>query len=143
MQLPKWRLGPPIGQYLGPRFPAYDPAMRSPPITIACECGELRHIAYGETWTCETCGRRWNTEQIPAEEYWGLLRELRRERLVVIGIAAALAVVFAGLAVFVSEALFLLFRLVLGFWFMWYMPMWRRRVRRRARSSPKWELHPE
>lgn len=117
--------------------------MRAPPITVACECGELKHVPYGETWQCERCGRRWNTAQIPAEEYWGPLREFRRERLVLIGIAFALAAVFALLAVLVSERLFLLFPVVLGVWLIWYMPMWRRRMRRRARDLPKWQLRPE
>src|SRR5437870_2590340 len=42
--------------------------MRRPPITIRCECGESRDVAYGELWRCERCGRSWNTQQIPAEE---------------------------------------------------------------------------
>ena len=31
--------------------------MAKPPITVKCECGEKRDLAYGERWTCETCGR--------------------------------------------------------------------------------------
>ncbi len=117
--------------------------MGAPPITISCDCGELKHVAYGDTWKCEACGRRWNTAQIPSDEYYGLLRNMRRMRLWVIGIAFALAVVFGALAIFVAEGLFLLLPVVLAAWFILYMPWWRRKIRRRARSSPKWSLRPE
>lgn len=103
----------------------------------------MKHVPYGEVWRCEGCGRRWNTAQIPADEYWGILRDMRRLRLGVIGIAVAFAGAFTLLAVFVAQSLFLLLPVVLGVWFLWYMPWWRRRVRRRARSLPKWNLHPE
>jgi phage shock protein PspC (stress-responsive transcriptional regulator) len=117
--------------------------MRGPPITVRCECGEVRHVPYGERWTCERCGRSWNTAQIPAEEYGAILREMRNLRLSVIGVAAGLAAVFGLLALFVSESLFLLLPVVLAAWFILYMPAWRRRVRQRARSLPNWDLHPD
>jgi Flp pilus assembly protein TadB len=118
-------------------------AVKGPPVTVACDCGQMQHVAYGETWQCESCGRRWNTSQIPAEEYWGLMRDMRRLRLVVIGVALGLALLFGLLGLLVSESLFLLLPVVLAFWFILYMPWWRRRVRRHARSSPKWKLRPE
>jgi hypothetical protein len=117
--------------------------MRGPPITIQCECGEAQHVPYGERWTCERCGRTWNTAQIPEEEYRALMRDMRNLRLSVVGVALALAVIFGLLALFVSESLFLLLPVVLAAWFILYMPAWRRRVRRRARDVPKWDLHPE
>lgn len=100
-------------------------------------------MPYGETWQCDSCGRRWNTTQIPADEYWGLLRDMRRLRLSVVGLALGLALVFGLLGIFVSESLFLLLPVVLAVWFILFMPWWRRMVRRRARSSPKWKLRPE
>ena len=39
--------------------------LRGPPIAVTCECGEKRDLRYGEEWTCEECGRRWDTNQIP------------------------------------------------------------------------------
>lgn len=117
--------------------------MRGPPITVRCECGELRHVPYGERWVCEQCGRAWNTAQIPAEEYSAIMREMRNMRLSVIGVAVALAAVFGLLALVVAQSLFLLLPVVLAAWFLLYMPRWRRRVRDRARSLPTWELHPE
>ena len=113
--------------------------MKGPPITVSCKCGEVRHVPYGETWQCEKCGRRWDTAQIPAEDYWGIMREMRNYRLAVIG----LALVFGALAVFVAENLILLLPVVLTFWFIWFMPWWRRRIRRRAQSLPSWQLTPE
>ena len=63
--------------------------MRRPPITIKCECGETEEVAYGERWRCERCGRSWNTQQIPAEEYEGLLRRMRRHKLEVLAAGGA------------------------------------------------------
>jgi O-antigen ligase len=68
---------------------------------------------------------------------------MRRLRLQVIGVAVGLAAIFTLLALLVSQSLFLLLPVVLAGWFIWYMPMWRRGVRRRVRSLPKWDLHPE
>jgi len=31
----------------------------------------------------------------------------------------------------------------MGFWFMFYMPRWRRRVREQTRNLRKWKLRPE
>jgi hypothetical protein len=117
--------------------------VKGPPITVSCRCGQVEHVPYGDTWTCGQCGRRWNTAQIPEDEYWGIMREMRWYRLVVVGIALGLAVVFGLLALFVAENLILLLPVVLTFWFIWFMPWWRRRIRRRARSLPSWRLHPE
>jgi Flp pilus assembly protein TadB len=117
--------------------------MRAPPITIRCDCGATRQVPYGDVWQCEGCGKRWNTAQIPAEEYRGILREMRRFRLSAIGFAIVIAVVFVATAVLVSQSLFLLLPVVLTAWYIFYMPLWRRKVRRRARSLPTWQLHPE
>jgi hypothetical protein len=117
--------------------------VKGPPITVTCECGEVRHVPYGDTWECESCGRRWNTAQIPRDVYWGIMREMRNYRLVVIGVALGLAVVFGLLALLVSGGLLLLLPLVLTAWFIWFMPWWRRRIRQRTRSLPTWKLTPE
>jgi len=117
--------------------------VKGPPITIRCECGEVERVPYGETWSCQGCGRRWNTARIPADEYWAILRDMRRFRLSAIGAAILLAVIFVLLAVFVAESLFLFLPVVLAGWYIWYMPLWRRKVRRRARNLPSWNLHPE
>jgi len=117
--------------------------MKGAPITVRCDCGATEHVAYGERWICERCGRRWNTAQIPAEAYWGIMREMRRYRLTVVGVALAIAAVFALLGTVAGSRFFVMMPLALGFWFLWYMPMWRRKVRRRARNLPKWQLRPE
>jgi Flp pilus assembly protein TadB len=103
----------------------------------------MKHVPYGDTWQCEACGRRWNTAQIPADEYWSIMRGMRRMRLSVIGAALFFALVFGLLGLLVSPRLFLLLPVVLPIWFIWYMPWWRRKVRRQVRDLPKWKLHPE
>ena len=77
------------------------PRMSKPPITIKCECGETKGVAYGERWRCERCGRSWNTQNIPIEEYEGLLRRMRRHKLEVFalgGLMAAVLVFFPVMA---------------------------------------------
>jgi hypothetical protein len=117
--------------------------MKRPPITIACECGEARQVPYGERWTCDRCGRRWNTQQIPAAEYEGLLRGMRRFRLEVLGFAVVAAAVLVPLIVFVNSSFIFLTPIAAAFWLFLYLPFWRRKVRRAAHNAPRWELHPE
>ena len=71
------------------------------------------------------------------------MREMRNYRLVVIGIALGLGLVFGALALFVAGNLIFLMPVVLTFWFIWFTPWWRRRIRRRARNLPSWQLTPE
>ena len=117
--------------------------MRGALITVRCDCGEVGFVAYGERWVCRKCRRAWNTAQIPAEEYWGIMRDMRRMRLTVIGVALAMVVPIAALVPLLGLHILLLLPLVMGFWFMFYMPRWRRRVREHARNLRKWKLSPE
>ena len=117
--------------------------MAKPPITIKCECGERRDVAYGDRWQCETCGRTWNTLQIPAEEYAGLLRRVRRHKLEALGTILAGAAVLVPVIVFVDASAIVLVPLLMVGWIFVFVPFWRRRYRATARNSPRWELHPE
>lgn len=111
-------------------------------ITVKCDCGEINYLAYGEVWDCK-CSRRWNTSQIPAEEYWEIMHAMRRQRLVAIGAALALCLTFGLLAFLVAQRLLLFFPILMAGWYIVYMPRWRRRVRQRVRSLPNWQLRPE
>ena len=108
-------------------------AMKGPPVTVRCDCGDVQYVPYGETWQCERCGRRWNTALIPSEQYWGVLREMRRYRLQAMGVAVAIAGTFVALGITMGQRFFVLAPVALGAWFLWYMPQWRRKVRAAAR----------
>lgn len=111
-------------------------------ITVKCDCGDIRHLSYGEGWAC-TCGRRWDTHQIPAEEYWGLMRAMRAERIKVIASAGAIALSFVVLALVVSGSFFFLMPVAVSGWYLLFMPRWRARLRAKARAAPTWTLRPE
>jgi Flp pilus assembly protein TadB len=113
-----------------------------PPITIRCECGQTRDVAYGDRWRC-ACGRSWNTRQIPAEEYEGLLRRVRRHQLEALAMAVVAAAVLIPLIVVVSSGFIVLVPVAMAAWLFLILPFWRRRYRRTARTAPRWELHPE
>jgi hypothetical protein len=114
-----------------------------PPITIRCDCGETRQVAYGDRWQCEACGRSWNTGQIPAEEYALLLRRIRRHKLEALVAAGVSAAILAPLIIFVSASFIALVPLAMVGWLVGFLPRWRRRYRRTARTAPRWQLHPE
>jgi|SRR5436305_13119315 hypothetical protein len=118
-------------------------AMGKPPITISCECGEKRDLAYGERWECETCSRAWNTQQIPREEYDELLRQVRRHKLEAFGAAIVGAVVLIPLIAVVSTRFIALVPIAMAGWLFVFLPAWRRRYRRTAATAPRWQLHPE
>ena len=114
--------------------------MKGPPITVTCDCGTPQQIPYGESRRCTSCGRRWDTAQIPAEEYDGVMRDMRRYRLhaMVLGSAIGLGVVL--LATITHRPLFPLALIAMAGWWLLYMPQWRRKVRARARQLPTWTL---
>jgi len=117
--------------------------MGRPPITITCDCGRSKKVAYGDRWQCEACGRSWNTQQIPPEEYEALLRRVRRHELEVLAIAAVAAAVMVPLIVIVSSGFVLLVPMLMAAWLFVFLPFWRRRYRHTARAAPRWQLYPE
>jgi hypothetical protein len=118
--------------------------LRGPPIAVTCECGEKRDLRYGETWSCERCGKRWNTRQIPAEQYQLIRRTQLRFRLlpVVYGLIVAAAAIFFTLTGNLFSV-FVLLPLAMMAWFIFVRPAHRRRYRRAIAELPRWELRPE
>lgn len=118
--------------------------MRAPPITITCDCGSSTSVPYGARWRCETCGNEWDTGQIPRAEYDGLLRGVRRYRLLVLGPPLALAAVLVPLTIFSgSQYAFLLFVLVMTHALL-VVPQLRRRATASVRErATRWSLRPE
>ena len=115
-----------------------------PPIAVTCECGAKQDVRYGETWTCERCGRRWDTSQIPREQYDAVRRTQLRFR----ALPVALGLLVAALAIFFSLtgnvfSVFFLLPVALSAWFALLRPVHRRRYRRAIADLPRWELHPE
>ena len=118
--------------------------MKPPPISVTCDCGSVAHLRYGERWTCEECGRVWDTGQIPQREYDALLDGLKRYRLQVLGPPLALALVLIPLAILAGiQFAFLLFVLAMGYGLL-VVPQLRRRASARMRESiTSWKLRPE
>jgi hypothetical protein len=117
---------------------------RGPPITIGCECGERRDLHYGERWTCEKCGRIWNTQRIPLEEYAELRRTQLRFRW--IPLAAAGLVIAALIALIVLGKAFsgiLLVALAAVAWSTYGRPQWKRRYLEAIANRPSWTIEPE
>jgi len=113
------------------------------PIQVTCDCGTVESVRYGETWTCGRCGREWDTSQIPEDEYRGLLRDLRRYRLEMVGAALLIAAIIVPVAFLVNMGILLVLPFLLAFAAIFYGPVWKRRVRRRIAERPRWELQPK
>lgn len=118
--------------------------LRGPPISITCECGEKADLRYGEEWRCEKCGRRWDTNQIPVEQYGAIRRTQLRYRVlpVVYGLVVAGAAIFFTLTGNIFSV-FVLLPLSMLIWFYFLRPFHRRRYRRAIAELPKWELRPQ
>ncbi len=118
--------------------------MRTPPITITCDCNDTADVAYGDRWTCESCGKTWDTTQIPSSEYDVLIRGVHRYRLIALGPPLLLAAILIPLAVLVGlQFAFLLFVLVMA-WGLLVIPQLRKRASSQLRKSTKsWKLRPE
>jgi hypothetical protein len=118
--------------------------LRGPPIAVTCECGAKQDLRYGDAWSCERCGRRWDTNQIPREQYEAVRRTQLRYRV----LPVALGMLVATLAIFFSLtgnvfSVFFLMPVALTVWFVFLRPMHRKRYRAAIADLPKWELRPE
>jgi hypothetical protein len=118
--------------------------VKPPPITITCDCGATTEAAYGERWVCPTCGKAWNTAQIPSADYDHLVRGVSRYRWLVLGPPLVLAAILIPLAIVVGiQFAFLLFVLVMA-WGLLAVPQLRRRTAAHIRDSTKsWKLRPD
>jgi len=72
-----------------------------------------------------------------------MMRDMRRMRITVIVTALAIVIPILALSTIAGIRILLLLPVVMSFWFLFYMPRWRRRVRQQARSLRRWKLHPE
>jgi hypothetical protein len=118
--------------------------LRGPPIAVTCECGEKRELRYGEEWRCEKCGKRWDTAQIPPEQYEAIRRTQLRFRVlpVVYGLVVLALAMFFTLTGNIFSV-FILLPLALMLWFYFVRPAHRRRYRRAIAELPRWELRPQ
>jgi hypothetical protein len=117
---------------------------RGPPITVSCECGEKRELRYGELWRCESCGRKYDTNRIPVEEYDSLRRSRAHDRIlptVVFLVVAVLALVLV--VVGRPFAAILIVPLAGFFWGSYVRPQRRRRQVQAIADRPRWKIRAE
>lgn len=107
---------------------------------MRCDCGVVEHVPYGDAWTCPSCGRRWDTSQIPVDEYEGIMRDMRRFRIQAMTVGGVVGLAVVLLAAISRGPIFPLALVAMAGWWLLYMPQWRRKVRARARDLPSWKL---
>lgn len=117
--------------------------MERPAITLTCDCGERRAVQYGHRWTCEQCGRTWNTNQIPPEDFDAVVRIQRRYRIVPMLLMMLVLATVVGFIIAGRILAVVLFPLILTMWFMFVRPIQRKRLRNRVAALPEWKLTPE
>ena len=117
---------------------------RGPPITLTCDCGERRYLRYGERWTCETCGKTWNTTRIPIDQYAAIRATQLRYRRAPIAISVlALASVIACIVVGKALGGLIIVAILATTWSMFFRPLHRRKYRAALAELPTWKIKPE
>lgn len=120
--------------------------MAAPRITLRCDCGESEaYVAYGERWTCEACGRTYDTKGIPAEDFEAIETLRRRYRIVGYAGVSLVAAFVLVLALTAQEfQLFIGLPFILLVWFTYVRPFMRSRYRRRVGELQRtWTLKAE
>jgi hypothetical protein len=118
--------------------------LKGPRITVNCECGQTNYLAYGETWTCGNCGRLYDTNRIPRDDYERIREISLRYRLLPIAfgaVVALLAIVFTLTGNI--PGVFFLLPVALVTWFVFIRPFHRRRYREAIQGLPVWQLRAE
>jgi hypothetical protein len=115
--------------------------VKPPLLTIRCDCGANGQVPHGQCWTCDSCGRVYDTSKIPEGDYRAIRGIQRRYR----AIGWVLATIVAGFVLFlaISNQPFQIgagLPIILIAWFTYVRPIMRRRYRRAIASRPRWEL---
>jgi hypothetical protein len=119
--------------------------MAAPRITLRCDCGAEALVAYGERWTCDACGRTYDTNRIPEADYQAIQDMRRRYRVVgYVGVSLVAALVLLLALTAQQFQLFIGLPFILIFWFMYVRPLMRSRYRRRVGELTRtWTLKAE
>ena len=118
--------------------------LKGPRITVNCECGRLNYLSYGESWTCENCGRSYDTRHIPAEDYDQIRQITFRYRLLPIAFGAFVALVAIVFTLTGNiPGVFFLLPVALVIWFVFIRPVHRKRYREAIQGLPVWQLRSE
>jgi hypothetical protein len=114
---------------------------KGPPITVKCECGERRELRYGQVWKCEQCGRRYDTNKIPVDEYASFRRQRVHDRILPSLYAGAVALIGLGFVI-AGEPLALILVLPTGgfVWSTFIYPRRRARQHQAIRERPRWKI---
>jgi hypothetical protein len=115
---------------------------RGPLITVTCECGERRELRYGERWQCEGCGRTFDTNKIPLEEYASIRRTQLRYRMfpLISGLLLLAAVIVFFIEGRAWSALIAV-PFLLASWTMFGRPFFRSRYRQAlSKKVPTWTI---
>jgi hypothetical protein len=120
--------------------------MAAPRITLRCDCGKSEAlVAYGERWTCESCGRTYDTAAIPAADFEAIQALRRRYRIIgYSGVALIAALVLLLALTGQPFQLFIGLPFILLLWFTYVRPFMRSRYRRRVGELQRtWTLRAE
>lgn len=119
--------------------------MGSPSITLRCDCGTEGRAEFGERWTCSSCGRSYDTGQIPQADYEAIRALNRRYRVISWAIVAVMALVVLAVARTLQVIPILAgLTVVLGGWFIYVKPILHRKHRAAVgKLTRSWELSPE
>jgi len=119
--------------------------MAAPRITLRCDCGADALVAYGDRWTCESCGRTYDTKGIPEADFQAIESLRRRYRMggyIGVSLLALLVLILALTAQ--QYQLFIGLPGILLAWFTFVRPSMRSRYRRRVGELQRsWTLRAE
>lgn len=118
---------------------------KGPLITLSCECGQRHELHYGERWKCEGCGRTWDTNKIPLEQYAAIRRTQVRYR--VFPLVTGLLLLAAVIVFFIEGRAFsalIAIPFLLASWTVFGRPFFRSRYRKAlTKNLPTWTIEPD
>ena len=117
---------------------------RGPLITLTCDCGERCQLRYGERWTCEKCGKTWNTRRIPMDQYAEIRATQLRYRRAPLAISLfSLLCVIALIVLGKAIGGLIIVGIIATTWSMFFRPIHRRKYREALAQLPSWKIKPE